>query len=366
MSQTNAVVKGIGAYLPGEKVGIGEIDDYLGEVPDLNMARYYRIIDKYAGVKYRHYALEKGTGRLLEDSPRLAYNAAKLALERAGVPGEELDLIITATSTPPYLRPGLAKEIRLLLGNTECATYDLWGACTGIQQAITIATAGIRCGLFRRALLVGVELVSTSGRAENLTPGKIGKHDMLLRAALGDGAGALVMTSDSSEEDGVIYTGSGTEGCTSTAFHREAGGSTIPFSEDALREGLHHWRHDFSRMAQEGKPYFIRLIKRTLEQVGMDIEEVDHIVPAAANFNYFRTDELEATGGAGQELLEAIRAKVFTNFSDAGNIPSAAVYVALNELYEAGRIRRGTVLLLTSIEGATWGWGSSLIRWGGD
>ncbi len=366
MSHPKVVVRSVGGHLPGERIAVEEIDSYLGELPGVDLTKYYRIIEKYAGVKYRHYALEKGTGRLLEDSPALAFKAASQALERGGLDGRDLDLIITTTTTPPYLRAGLAKEIRRMLGNKGCATYDLWGACTGVQQAITLATGGIRAGLFRNALLVGVELVSTSGRAENITTDKIGRYDMLLRAALGDGAGALLLSAsqEASDPEGVLYTLTGTEGDTETAFHREAGGSTLPFNEETLREGLHHWQHDFSRMAMEGKPYFIELIRRTLDEVGVPIDEVKFIVPAAANFNYFRTDEL--TGSPEHaDLLEHVRQKVFTNFSDVGNIPSAAVYVALNELYESGRVSSGDLILLSSIEGATWGWGSSLLRWGG-
>lgn len=367
MSNLKVAVRGIGAYLPGEPVGIEDIDSYLGEVPGVNMSKYYRIIGKYAGVRYRHYALEKGSGKLLEDSPTLCVNASRLALERAGVAGTDLDVIITTTTTPPYLRAGLAKEVRIRLGNKSCATYDLWGACTGIQQAMTVAVGGIRSGIFRSALLIGVELVSTSGRAQNYTPDKVGKYDMLLRAALGDGAGALVLTGsgEPNAEDDVLYTRSGTEGIDDTAFHREAGGSTVPFSEETLREGLHHWQHDFSRMAERGKPYFLELVRRTLTEAGVEIGDVDHIIPAAANFNYFRTEELEASTELSQAFLDAVREKVFTNFSEAGNVPSAAVYVAMNELYEEGRIHPGNIILLPSIEGATWGWGASLFRWSG-
>ena len=366
MSNPRVIVKGIGGYLPGERIAIEDIDSYLGHLPGVDLKRYYRIVEKYAGVKYRHYALERGTGKLLEDSPTLAYRAASQALERAGVRGSDLDLIITTTTTPPYLRAGLAKEIRRRLDNGGCATYDLWGACTGVQQAITLATGGIRAGLFRSALLVGVELVSTSGLAANMTPDKIGRYDMLLRAALGDGAGALVLeaSDDPNDDEGVLYTLTGTEGDTETAFHREAGGSTLPINQETIREGLHHWQHDFSRMAMEGKPYFIELIRRTLEEVGVPISDVRHIVPAAANFNYFRTDELSASPEHAS-VLDHVRERVFTNFSEVGNIPSAAVYVALNELYEGGSIGRGDLILLASIEGATWGWGASLLRWGG-
>ncbi len=366
MPTQGVLVKGVGAYLPGDRVAVEEIDSYLGEIPGVDLRKFYRIVEKYAGVKYRHYALEKGSGELLEDSPTMAFNAARQALERSGVAGADVDLIITTTTTPPYLRAGLAKEIRRKLGNAGCATYDLWGACTGVQQAITLATGGIRSGLFRNALLVGVELVSTSGRAENITTDKIGRYDMLLRAALGDGAGALVLASsdDDADLEGVLYTRSGTEGDAETAFHREAGGSTLPFNAETLREGLQHWQHDFSRMAMQGKPYFIELIRRTLEEVGVPIEDVKFIVPAAANFNYFRTDEL-AESAEHSGILDHVREKVFTNFSDVGNIPSAAVYVALNELYEDGKIEKGDLILLSSIEGATWGWGSSLLRWHG-
>ena len=366
MPNPRVLVKGVGAYLPGERVAVEEIDSYLGKIPGVDMTKFYRIIEKYAGVKYRHYALEKGSGKLLEDSPALAFNAARLALERAGIAGSDVDLIITTTTTPPYLRAGLAKEVRRLLGNSGCATYDLWGACTGVQQAITLAVGGIRSGLFRNALLIGVEVVSTSGRAENITADKIGRYEMLLRAALGDGAGALVLSAsdDPSDQEGVLYTKSGTEGDTETAFHREAGGSTLPFNQETFQEGLQHWQHDFSRMAMEGKPYFIELIRRTLEEVGVPISDVAHIVPAAANFNYFRTEEL-AKSAEQSDLLEQVREKVFTNFSEAGNIPSAAVYVALNELFEEGKLEKGSLILLSSIEGATWGWGSSLLRWHG-
>ena len=64
MSNFKVIVKGIGAYLPGEKVSIQEIDDYFGKIPGIEMSKYYKIIEKYAGVKYRYYALEKGSGKL--------------------------------------------------------------------------------------------------------------------------------------------------------------------------------------------------------------------------------------------------------------------------------------------------------------
>ncbi len=368
MSNWKVSVDGIGAYLPGEPVSIREIDAYLGAIPGVDLSKYYGIIERYAGVKYRHYALERGTGRLLEGSSSLAHKAATKALERAGVKGEDLDLIMTTSTTPPYLRGGLAKEVRLLLGNPGCATYDLWGACTGIQQAITLATATIRAGMFRRALLIGVELPSTSGRAENYAKERMERSDILLRAALGDGAGALVLTGsdDPTVEDGVLYTRTGTEGDSPSAFHRQAGGSTVPLNPETFGQGLHHWRHDFAGMVKQGRPYLTKIVQRALDEVSIDIEDVDYIVPAAANFNYFKL-EGHLTDRPPEEaaLTERIRDKTFTNFSEVGNIPSAAVYVSLNQLYEEQKLKKGTLLLLPSIEGATWGWGASLLRWNG-
>jgi 3-oxoacyl-[acyl-carrier-protein] synthase-3 len=368
MSNWKVVVRGIGSYLPGEPVSVRDIDAYIGKIPGKDMSRYYDIIERYAGVKYRHYALERGTGRLLEESSSLAYKAAKTALERAGVRGSDLDLIMTTTTTPPYLRGGLAKEVRLLLGNAGCATYDLWGACTGMQQSLTLATGAIRAGMFRRALLIGVELPSTSGRAENYVKERMERSDMLLRAALGDGAGALVLTGsdDPAVEDGVLYTRSGTEGDSPSAFHHEAGGSTVPLNPETFGQGLHQWHHDFTRMVKHGRPYLVKIIQRVLEAASVNIEDVDYIVPAAANFNYFKTDEYRKDlTPKDLELVDRIQERFFTNFAEVGNIPSAAVYVAMNQLYEEQRLKRDTLLLLPSLEGATWGWGASLLRWHG-
>jgi 3-oxoacyl-[acyl-carrier-protein] synthase-3 len=368
MTVQKVVIRGIGSYLPGEKIPADRIDDYLGAIPGVNLTKYYRIIEKFAGIKYRHFALEEGTGQLREDSPTLARQAAALALERAAIDAKELDVIVTTTSSPPYTRGGLAKEIRLQLGNSGCCTLDFWGACTGIQQAITIATASIRAGIFRTALLVGVDLVSTTGRAENYRVEKLGPRDMLLRGALGDGAGAVVLSSseDEDSDDAILYTMSGTEGSEASAFHREAGGSTLPLNELTLRKGLHHWNHDFERMVTKGVPYFIDIVERTLQAVSIPVDLVDIIIPAAANFNYFKKDEyMDRLSEEKQDFVRAIRERIFTNFEFVGNVPSAAIYLALNDLFESGRLNDGDLLLLTSVEGATWGWGSSLVRWGG-
>lgn len=369
MSNWKVVVKGIGAYLPGEPVPVRDIDAYIGKIPGKDMSRYYDIIERFAGVRYRHYAIEKGSGRLLEESSSLAYKAAITALERAGIRGKDLDLIVTTTSTPPYLRGGLAKEVRLLLGNTGCATYDLWGACTGIQQAITLATGAIRAGMFRGALLIGVELASTAERAENYAGEKMDRSDMLLRAAIGDGAGALVLTgsNDPAMDDGILYTRNGTEGDDPSAFHREAGGSTMPLNPETFSQGLHHWHHDFAGMVKRGRPYLMKIVQRALDAVSIDIEDVDYIVPAAANFNYFKGEEEYLKALAPEEVAFTlrIRDKTFTNFSEVGNIPSAAVYVSMNQLYEEQKLKKGTLLLLPSVEGATWGWGATVLRWYG-
>ncbi|MEJ2122871.1 MAG: 3-oxoacyl-ACP synthase III family protein, partial [Alphaproteobacteria bacterium] len=339
MAGRYVTVRGVGAYLPGEKIPTMEIESYLGRIPGNDVSKCCRIIEKFAGIRYRHYALEKDSGRLLEDSPAMSAKAARIALERAGIDPGEIDLIITTTSTPPFLRAGLAKEVRLALGNDGCATYDLWGACTGIQQAITLAVGGLRSGLFVNALLIGVELPSTTGRSENYAHCHIERHDMLLRAALGDGAGALVLsaTDANAGADGVPYTLTGTEGDTCSAFHREAGGSSLPLNAETFACGLHHWNHDFARLRQQGRVYFVEIVERTLDALALTIDQVDHVVPAAANFGYFRGDEfVRCASPEHRELWEKLIERIYTNFADVGNIPSAAIYVALNDLYEQG------------------------------
>jgi 3-oxoacyl-[acyl-carrier-protein] synthase III len=191
---------------------------------------------------------------------------------------------------------------------------------------------------------------------------------MLLRGALGDGAGALVLCGSDSpdDEDGILFTRSGTDGTEPSVFHREAGGSTLPLNEETFRLGLFHWNHDFERMVKKGVPYFIEIIKRTLAGAFTQIDDVDFIIPAAANLNYFKTEEfLEEMTHEEIDLVTKIRSKTFTNFPKVGNVAAAAVYIALNELYEKGCLEKNTHLLLAAVEGATWGWGGSLFRWNG-
>lgn len=367
MQLHNVAVRSVGAYLPGEEISIDEIDDYLGVILGINSAKYYRLIERFAGVGQRYYAIEKHSGGLLEDSAEMSAKAAALALERAGILGSDIDLIVTTTTTPPFLRGGLAKEIRLQIGNPGCTTFDLWGACTGIQQAITLATACIRAGLHSNALLVGVELASTTGRAENYAIEKVDRHDMLLRGALGDGAGALILSrAEYDTADQVLFTGNGTEGSSESQFHRGTGGSTEPFNAATFEQGGHHWRHDFQKMVAFGIPYFVAIVRRVLNDLGLSLEDIDFVVPAAANFKYATRDASALGLNADDRALAAeIRQKMVTNFAKVGNVPSAAIYIALNELFEKRLLQPGALLLLASVEGATWGWGASMLRWGG-
>ena len=266
----NVAVKGVGAYLPGASISNDEIDEYIGDLPGIDTVRYYKMIEKLTGIKHRFIAINKETGELDEDISELAYHAASMALKRAGITGDQVDLIVTTTTTPPYMRGGLSKEIRIRLGNNGCSTFDLWGACTGIEQAITLATAGIRAGMYRNALLVGAELTSTSGRTENYALDRIDRYDILLRGVLGDGAGALVLArAEADIEDQILYTCCGTEGETNSAFHREAGGSSLPLNLQTFQQGKHHWRHDFQKMVKAGVPYFIDITRRTLDSISL-------------------------------------------------------------------------------------------------
>ena len=116
-----------------------------------------------------------------------------------------------------------------------------------------------------------------------------------------------------------------------------------------------------------GDREFIEIVKRTLRSAEISLESVDFIVPAAANFGYFKADEyLKNTTCENRIIWQKVVSRIFTNFSQVGNIPSAAIHVALNEMYEQGLLTKNTILLLPSIEGATWGWGATLMRWNGD
>lgn len=281
---------------------------------------------------------------LEEDVPtyKLGVEAAKKALEDAGLEAEELDLIIVTTVTPDYLTPSMACLIQSEIGATKAAAFDLNAACSGFIYGMSVANQFIKSGFYKHILIVGCEGLS------KVTDWK----DRNTCVLFGDGAGAAVF-GPVEEGYGIITTYTGAAG--------ELGKSlTLPCCfigpEDIeLRTG-----ENKKVIWMDGGEVFKFAVKimehgsrKVLEDSGLTIDDIKLIIPHQANIRILE--------GAAKRL-KVPDDKVFSNLNKYGNISSASIPLGLDEAYREKLFSKGDNLILVGFGGGLT-WGSAIIKW---
>ncbi len=290
-----------------------------------------------------------------ETTATMAVEAARRALDDAGIGPEDVDEIVVATDTPEVYIPDTASFVQTMLGTREVPAYDLAGSgCAGWMQALDVARSRVLAdglaGRRRRVLVVGVELLS---RLMDWT-------DRSTAVLFGDGAGAAVVAETGDGGNELLATVSGTDGRRWDILCLETGGSRRPFTSnapnvrrDAAREGFH------DGIFMNGREVFREAVGRmsaasrqVLEVTGHTADDVDLVVPHQANQRI-----ISAVG----KSLGVETERVFVNVQEYGNTGSASVPIALTEARDAGRIGPGDLVLMTSF-GAGFHWAATLVR----
>ncbi|HEV8631155.1 MAG TPA: beta-ketoacyl-ACP synthase III [Thermoanaerobaculia bacterium] len=323
-------ILGLGAYVP-ERV-----------MTNADWSRYVDTTDEWirerTGIERRRVAAPE------QSTVDLALPAARLALEEAGIGPHEIDEIIVATDTPEVYIPDTAAFVQQRLGAREVPAYDLAGSgCAGFLQALDVARSRVLAGAAGRVLVIGVELLTRL----------MSWSDRNTCVLFGDAAGAAVVGASARAAE-ILAAVAGTDGSAAGILALEAGGTRVPFNEEAARLGLHHkidfhgrevFRHAVRRMAQAGR--------EVLARAGRAIEEVALLVPHQANLRIL---------DAVRRELELPEEKVYVNVQEYGNTGSASVPLALWEARRAGRVGAGDLVLLVSF-GAGFHWAGVLLRY---
>jgi 3-oxoacyl-[acyl-carrier-protein] synthase III len=277
-----------------------------------------------------------------QSSADLATNAARAALASAGLTPADIDVIVLATCTPEQLVPHTAAFVGHELGIT-CGSFDLNTACTGFVYGLIVAGALLTASPANRALLIGVETYSRF----------VNPQDRGTAVVFGDGAGAVVLDRSDNGNAGILASDLGCDGSLTDIVGIRAGGSRLPASPETAA-GPDHTIH------MRGKAVFefavgalVRSIDVTLAHAGVDLRDVRWFVPHQANLRI-----IDAVG----EKLHIDPARVVLNLERFGNTGAASIPIGLAEAAEDGRIRRGDLVLLSSV-GAGMTWGSTLVRW---
>jgi 3-oxoacyl-[acyl-carrier-protein] synthase-3 len=287
------------------------------------------------GIEARHFADD---GVVTSD---LAVEAARIALRTAGIPAEQLDMIVCASVTGDTPFPATAVWVQEKLG-LSCPAFDVNAACAGFSYGLATATAFVESGMADTVLLIGAEVYS---RILDFT-------DRQTCVLFGDGAGATVI--QASDRPGIEGTVLGADGTAAEILLVPAGGSREPASAETVAASRHriqmpNGREVFKRAVTE----MAASCREVLEKNGHSPDDVDLLIPHQANARIMV---------AVAERLGIPLERAVVDVAEVGNTSAASIPIALDRAYRAGRINEGDLVLFTSF-GAGLTWGATAIRW---
>lgn len=327
-----AAFRSIGAYVPAKILTNAELEVMVDTTDEW--------ITKRTGIKERHIAAEN------ETTSDMGMRAAELAIERSGIAKNEIDMLICATISPDYFcMPSTATIIATKLGLEKVTAFDVSAACTGFVYALSVAKAFIESGMKKNVLIVGAERLST---ITDYT-------DRGTCILFGDGAGAALISATADKSEAIIDIHTGSDGSFADLLMTPNGGSGSVHDElDREAAGC------FMRM--KGNETF-KVAVRTLtsdvieilEQNNIPSSAIKHFVPHQANYRI-----IKAVGDA----LELKEEQVVLTVEKYGNTSGASIPMAINDIYESGRLQKGDLMLLDAFGGGLT-WGSALVPFAG-
>lgn len=324
-----ARITGTGSALPGKILTNADLERMV-ETSD-------EWITSRTGIKERRIA---GDG---EFTSTFAVQAARRALDMAGISAEELDLIILGTVTPDFPFPATACIIQHELGAKNAAAFDLSAACSGFLYGLSIANAFISGGLKKKALVIGAEVLS---RIVDWTD----RNTCIL---FGDGSGAAVVEV-SEEDNGILSSHVYSNGSFWETLYQPGCGNRNPASrQQTIEERLFFIKMSGNDVFKHAVRAMEEAAFAALNANGMSPADISLFIPHQANRRI-----IDATG----RRLGLAEDKVFVNLHNYGNTSSASIPIALDEANRAGRLKTGDIALLAAFGGG-FTWGSALLRW---
>lgn len=293
------------------------------------------------GIVQRHVARDG------ETTCSMAADAARKAMDKAGVLPGELDAIVLSTATPDRLLPSTAVDVQAALGASRAAAFDLSAACSGWLYGMTVAEGLMMSGVAQTVLVVGSEKMSAI----------VDWQDRNTCVLFGDGAGAAILKKTRpatlpGQPRGILSSFMRTDGTLAELLWRPGGGATVPMSEAMLMDRSH-----FVQMA--GREVFKHAVRsmaeacdRALDAARLTGADVDLLIPHQANVRI-----IEATAKHASIPMD----KVFVNVDRYGNTSSASIPIALDEAIQQGRVKEGSTVLMVAF-GAGFTWGSMVVR----
>jgi len=313
-------ISGTGSYLPAKVITNHDLEKLVDTSDEWIRSR--------TGIERRHVVADG------ETTVDLAEQAARRALEAAGVAPADVDFIAFGTTTPDLIFPNCGVLLQQRLGCRGVPAFSVETACAGFMYALSIADKYIRCGESKRALVVGAETLS------RITDWS----DRATAVLFADGAGAVLL--EPAAEPGVLSTHLHADGHYKDYLYCGSGVSRGFAPKLAISmDGREVFKVAVTKLGQ--------VVDETLAANGLDRSALDWLVPHQANIRI-----IEATA----RKLELPMERVVVTVQEHGNTSAASVPLALDVAVRDGRIRRGELLLLEAFGGG-FTWGSALVRY---
>lgn len=373
----NVYINKVAVFLPNKPVSNEEIEDYIGLIGG-KPSRVRSIVLKQNGIKTRYYGLDK-EHKITHSNAQLAKEAVLGLFEENAVPSD-ITLLACGTSTPDQLLPSHASMVHGEFGNFPMEIFSSAGVCLTSLQALKICYSNILAGLHDNAVCVASELTSPALVSKFYDPEYEATHDNpdkdpymafekdFMRFMLSDGAGAVLLQ-DHPEGDcplkveWVEMTSYANElpTCMFMASELEPNGrlkSWKEFSPEEIKDrGVLVGKQDIRQLKKYAIKYWVDHIETTLAKHNLNPEEVDYVLPHLSSMLFYDqvNDELIARG------IALTKEKWFVNLPSVGNVGSAAIYVALEELMRTKGIKQGQKILLLVPESGRFSYGTVLL-----
>jgi 3-oxoacyl-[acyl-carrier-protein] synthase-3 len=327
MTQQNAGILGMGHAYPE------------GILTNADLEKIVETSDEWittrTGIKQRHKAAAN------EYTSQFGSAAAKQALERAGLKPEDIDIIVCATTTPDQIMPSTGALIQAQIGAVNAAGMDVFAACSGFLYGMTMVESMIKTGQIKYALVIGAEVLTKY----------VDYTDRGTCVIFGDGAGAAVL-GPVPEGKGILATKIKSDGRYEEQLYAPGGGTKLGTTHETIDNRMHFFKMKGNELFKVAVRSMADISAEMVAKAGYTVEDIDLVIPHQANQRI--TDAVASRLGVPEE-------KVYSNIAEHGNTSSASIPIAIDECIESGKIKEGSLVLLTAFGGGVT-WGGTVIR----
>lgn len=289
-------------------------------------------ISSRTGIRERHLVKEETTASM-------SVEAAKRAMENAGVTAEDLDLIILGTVSPDFVTPACACEVQAAIGAHRAVAFDINAACSGFMFALNIANAYIQAGIYETALILGAETLSKI----------VDWEDRSTCVLFGDGAGAAVVRAD--ENYGMLAFDQGSDGTKGKVLACPGRANNNPLVKTYQKMPYVHM--DGQEVYKFAVTTVPASLQKTIEAAGLAPDDIDYFALHQANIRIIQSVS---------KRLRITEDKFPVSLDHCGNISAASVPILLDEMNRKGLLKPGMKVALSGFGGGLT-WASAVIEW---